>query len=460
MGLRFRKSIKVGKNTRINLSKSGVGFSVGTKDARVTKKAGGGTRTTLSVPGTGISYVKDSKQKPEHTPRSTNANKEININTNGPGEPKKRKTWLWVLGWICIFPLPLTILLLRKKEMNAPIKYGIIVAAWLIYLLIAISGGSGTQGNDNEVTKNSTMGKTDPEKTTSENTITEIVFSNNEDVELKVGESVSGQVTVNAKKKSESLLDAIELISENTDVVTITRLKTSPSARMDYRIDAIGAGETKIYATSKDGSVCSEKIDVRVSSPVMVESIAIEGVKETLILGEKVQAVARVLPENAENQTVTWTSSDENVVTIDSDGLIVAVGGGSSTISATSENNVIGSADILVDGTKRKMSLRVSSPRQDENNIGDEWSWVTELNGEPTVPEYELSAGDTIECYARFTEEDENPDIGEASTSYTVTEEDLMNGFTISMDLYVTENGGRNSGESAYYIVKYSFMAQ
>lgn len=29
--------------------------------------------------------------------------------------PKKRKTWLWVLGWICIFPLPLTILMLRKK---------------------------------------------------------------------------------------------------------------------------------------------------------------------------------------------------------------------------------------------------------------------------------------------------------------------------------------------------------
>ena len=29
--------------------------------------------------------------------------------------PKKRKTWLWVLGWICIFPVPLTILMLRKK---------------------------------------------------------------------------------------------------------------------------------------------------------------------------------------------------------------------------------------------------------------------------------------------------------------------------------------------------------
>lgn len=56
--------------------------------------------------------------------------------------PKKRKTWLWVLGWICIFPLPLTILLLRNKKMKSVIKYTIIAVAWLIYLLIGLSGQS------------------------------------------------------------------------------------------------------------------------------------------------------------------------------------------------------------------------------------------------------------------------------------------------------------------------------
>ena len=55
--------------------------------------------------------------------------------------PKKRKTWLWVLGWIFIFPLPLTILMLRKKEMNPVLKYGVVAAAWLVYLLIAFAGG-------------------------------------------------------------------------------------------------------------------------------------------------------------------------------------------------------------------------------------------------------------------------------------------------------------------------------
>ena len=52
---------------------------------------------------------------------------------------KRRRTWLWILGWICIFPLPLTILLLRKKNMNPAIKYGIIAVAWLVYFSIGYS---------------------------------------------------------------------------------------------------------------------------------------------------------------------------------------------------------------------------------------------------------------------------------------------------------------------------------
>lgn len=59
MGLRYRKSVKIGP-VRLNASKSGLGWSVGGKGFRYTKKAGGGTRTTTSLPGTGLSWVKDS----------------------------------------------------------------------------------------------------------------------------------------------------------------------------------------------------------------------------------------------------------------------------------------------------------------------------------------------------------------------------------------------------------------
>ena len=62
MGFKFRKSVKMGP-VRVNLSKSGVGYSVGGKGMRVTKKAGGGVKTTVGIPGTGISYSTDSKKK-------------------------------------------------------------------------------------------------------------------------------------------------------------------------------------------------------------------------------------------------------------------------------------------------------------------------------------------------------------------------------------------------------------
>lgn len=67
-------------------------------------------------------------------------NKPVVVIHNGTGAPrapqqprKQRKTWLWVLGWIFIFPLPLTLILI-KKDMNKIAKIVIIVLAWLLYL--------------------------------------------------------------------------------------------------------------------------------------------------------------------------------------------------------------------------------------------------------------------------------------------------------------------------------------
>jgi hypothetical protein len=57
MGLRFRKSIRIAKGVRINLSKSGASVSVGRRGASINlgKK---GVRTTVGIPGSGISYSK------------------------------------------------------------------------------------------------------------------------------------------------------------------------------------------------------------------------------------------------------------------------------------------------------------------------------------------------------------------------------------------------------------------
>ena len=71
MGFRFRKSINIG-GFRVNVSKSGVGYSYGVKGARVTRTATGKKRTTLSVPGTGISYVTESGSKKKKVNNSNN----------------------------------------------------------------------------------------------------------------------------------------------------------------------------------------------------------------------------------------------------------------------------------------------------------------------------------------------------------------------------------------------------
>jgi hypothetical protein len=59
MGLRYRKSINLGGGFRINISKSGIGYSWGGNGYRITKTAKGTVRTTRSFPGTGFSYVKE-----------------------------------------------------------------------------------------------------------------------------------------------------------------------------------------------------------------------------------------------------------------------------------------------------------------------------------------------------------------------------------------------------------------
>lgn len=58
MGVRFRKSKQIGP-FRVTASKSGVSASFGGKGARITKTASGKMRTTLSAPGTGLSYVSE-----------------------------------------------------------------------------------------------------------------------------------------------------------------------------------------------------------------------------------------------------------------------------------------------------------------------------------------------------------------------------------------------------------------
>lgn len=56
MGLRFQRRIKLLPGVRINLSKSGVGFSIGGRGAHIGIDSRGRRYTSVGLPGTGVSW--------------------------------------------------------------------------------------------------------------------------------------------------------------------------------------------------------------------------------------------------------------------------------------------------------------------------------------------------------------------------------------------------------------------
>lgn len=83
-------------------------------------------------------------------------------------------------------------------------------------------------------------------------------------------------------------------------------------------------------------------------SPVEVISVGASFSSTALSVGGTTQVVFFVTPANATNQTLTITSADPAVATVDSSGNITAVGVGSTTITATSANGKSAKVDVLV----------------------------------------------------------------------------------------------------------------
>ena len=57
VALRFRKSVRIGKLARINISKSGLGASMGVPGFRIGMGADGKVRRTVGIPGTGVYHT-------------------------------------------------------------------------------------------------------------------------------------------------------------------------------------------------------------------------------------------------------------------------------------------------------------------------------------------------------------------------------------------------------------------
>ena len=149
-------------------------------------------------------------------------------------------------------------------------------------------------------------------------------------ITAKVGE---GPVQLTATVlPSNATSRTVTWLSKNEQVVTVDS---------NGKVTIIGAGETTIEAKAGEKTFTVQvKIEAQPQQPqqpqvVPVQSVTVTPASITAKVGEgPVQLTATVLPSNATSKTVTWTSKNEQVVTVDSNGKVTIIGAGETTIEA------------------------------------------------------------------------------------------------------------------------------
>ncbi|MDE6580561.1 MAG: Ig-like domain-containing protein, partial [Ruminiclostridium sp.] len=122
--------------------------------------------------------------------------------------------------------------------------------------------------------------------------------------------------------------------ADSTDKITwISSDETIVSVDETGKITALKVGEATITAKANETVSAQCKVTVTAKT-IAVESITLDKTSAELIKGDTLELTATVKPDDATDKTVTWTSSDEKVATVDENGKVTAVGGGKATITA------------------------------------------------------------------------------------------------------------------------------
>ena len=112
------------------------------------------------------------------------------------------------------------------------------------------------------------------------------------------------------------------------------------------------------------------KAETKVTVTTNVESVTLDKAEGVLTVGNTVTVTATVTPDTATNASVTWSSSDEAIATVDSEGKITAVAPGTATITATSDSNPDASAAYAVTVQAKKVVTSTSTKTSSKSNSG------------------------------------------------------------------------------------------
>ena len=148
----------------------------------------------------------------------------------------------------------------------------------------------------------------------------------------------------------EATLTAIVLPASATNR-TVTWSSSDPSivsVTQEGALTAVGIGTATVTVTTEDGGHTSS-CTVTVTG-INVESVSLSHTTLEIAKDATAQLTATVLPENASNPAVTWSSSDPSVVSVTQEGVLTAVGIGTATITVTTvDGNQTATCSVTVE---------------------------------------------------------------------------------------------------------------
>ena len=115
------------------------------------------------------------------------------------------------------------------------------------------------------------------------------------------------------------------------------------------KVTAVKAGSATITVTTTDGSKTATCYVTVTAKTIEVNNVGLDKSEMEMVAGDSYQFTVTIKPDNASDKTLSWSSSDENVATVDNTGKVTAVSEGKVTITVKTSNPAqSASCDITV----------------------------------------------------------------------------------------------------------------
>lgn len=133
---------------------------------------------------------------------------------------------------------------------------------------------------------------------------------------------------------------------------------------------------------------------------VKAESVSISPAKVTLTAGEHTELTATVAPNNATSKYFKWASSDAKVASVDNFGRVVALSPGSTTITVTTDDGGLkATSEIIVNPSDATdQSVTWSTSDKDIATVDKNGVVTGQATGEAVVTVTTTDGGKTASC--------------------------------------------------------------